>query len=83
MVAGVLSGVRWGGSWVPGIPHTATHKSSQLMRGPLGSRREVIRMNRSVRLQLDEATTETVEMTDLANDQVKLETTPLSGAQPL
>jgi hypothetical protein len=40
-------------------------------------------MSETIRLKVDQATTETIQITDLGNSRLRLEATPLSAALPL
>jgi hypothetical protein len=53
------------------------------MRKSLGRRHEAIKMPLSIRVQFDEGTSETLEVTDLGGGIIRLEATPLSAPTPL
>jgi hypothetical protein len=53
------------------------------MRKSLGRRHEVHGMPQTIRIQLDEGTTETLEVTDLGSGIIRLEATPTAALQPL
>ena len=53
------------------------------MRMSLGRRHEVHGMAQMIRMQLDEITTETLEVTELATGLFRLESSPIGAPQPL